>query len=235
MAQILKYDFERPWWSNPIVNAIIGGVSVGGVSYAAGLRDTELATAVAVPAVGGGGVTQLLTGDKVFDKSGGDNTGFMRNGAHVENGALVMDGEDDFVEAPHVALDGTSFSIDTVITLEELTACFVSQRDQAEKDRWLHGIVKGNGAIRFGFFDDDLDTAPETVSTGERTRITFTYDADDNERKIAVNGKVLTSDKPQNSYRGRAGKTWIGMFSPERGRFLKGRMESFSIYPRAIL
>jgi len=39
MAKIMHYDFGRPWWGHPIVNAIISGVSVGGLAYATGIED----------------------------------------------------------------------------------------------------------------------------------------------------------------------------------------------------
>jgi len=97
MAKVLDYDFERPWWGNPVVNAIIGGVSVGGVAYATGMKDGELIVTATAPAIGTGGITHLTTKDKVFDKSGQGNDGVMKNDAHIENGNLVLDGVGDQV------------------------------------------------------------------------------------------------------------------------------------------
>lgn len=101
MAKILEYDFERPWWLNPVVNGIGGGMASGGGGYIA-TGDPQTSGIVAViGSIVTGGVTYALTRDRVFDKSGYGNTGFARNGAHIRDGRLVLPGKDEYVEVPN--------------------------------------------------------------------------------------------------------------------------------------
>jgi len=45
-------------------------------------------------------LTHFATRGKVFDKSGQGKTGYLKNGAHVDNGRLVLDGVDNYVLVP---------------------------------------------------------------------------------------------------------------------------------------
>jgi len=100
MPEALYYDFERPWWGNPIVNGIGGGVASGGGGYVA-TGDPQTSGIVGViGSIVTGGATYALTKGKVFDKSGNGNTGVLKNGAHIEDGKLVMRGGEEVVEVP---------------------------------------------------------------------------------------------------------------------------------------
>jgi len=111
MPKVLDYDFERPWWSNPVVTGIAGGVAFGGGSYVA-TRNPETSGIIGlVGSIVSGGATYVLTRDKVFDASEFGNDGILRNGAHIKEGELSLDGEDDYVSVPH----------DPVLNLDSLT------------------------------------------------------------------------------------------------------------------
>jgi len=61
MAKVLDLDFERPWWGNPIVNGIGGGVASGGGSYAV-TEDPQISGIVGVVgSVITGGLTYAAT------------------------------------------------------------------------------------------------------------------------------------------------------------------------------
>jgi len=98
MPKVLDYDFERPWWSNPVVSGIGGGVASGGGGYAV-TRDPQTSGIVGlIGSIVTGGATYALTHDKVFDKSPSGIDGVIRGPKFVDD-VLRFDGMDDELES----------------------------------------------------------------------------------------------------------------------------------------
>jgi len=121
MAKVLDYDFERPWYATPLGNAEIAvpvGIASGGGTYVA-TEDPSTSSIVGVIAsIVSGGASYALTHNRVFDKSGQGKDGFLKEGAHIEDTELILDGRDDYV-----FVDGfqtPQFSILSKITLAEI-------------------------------------------------------------------------------------------------------------------
>jgi len=101
MAKVLRYDFERLWYTNPWLVAGGTGISVGGSSRLVSKSPKANLVAGSISALVSGFATHIITKDTVYDKSGLGNNGQMLNGAHIEDGQLVLDGVDDYVLVPH--------------------------------------------------------------------------------------------------------------------------------------
>lgn len=99
MTKVLHYDFRPPWWGHPVANGIAGGVASGGGAYATTEDLLTSGIAGVIGSIVAGGGTHAATRGKVFDKSGHGRTGFPKNDAHVEDGSLVLDGEDDYLRS----------------------------------------------------------------------------------------------------------------------------------------
>jgi len=146
MEKVLDYDFERSIWSK--VLPVAGGAGSG----AGGYYLSEGNPIVALISGGAGAVAGYVGGrayenGKVFDRSEYGNGGMLRNGAEVEDGVLVLDGEDDYVEV----IDETSLGLDTT-TEFRITARVKSSEISGDEMVILHN---GRDILRFVIWDGD--------------------------------------------------------------------------------
>jgi len=235
MAKVLDYDFEySPWWSNPVVNGIGGGVASGGGGYAV-TGDPQTSGIIGlIGSVITGGVTYVTTKDKVFDKSGHGNNGIMKNGAHIENGKLVLDGEDDYVLAEGADLGRGSITLLTRIMPEradnggirissERTGAQVNILARSDPQRWHTRIWNDEEEYKTVTKRDmELDSW-HTIRT--------VFDADTGTLELYVDGEIAGSATISGTFDFSRSSVYVGWNRPYQHH--KGRIDSLLVLSRA--
>jgi len=159
MAKVLDYDFVRPWWSNPVVNGIGGGVASGGGGYAV-TRDPQTSGIVGViGSIVTGGVTYALTHNKVFDKSPSGIDGTIKGAEFVDN-VLRFDGKGDRLRSGDFPEDLASKLQD-----EHAIALMVKPAGLKEHDRvyltqttYRPFTLIGGRDLNYNFVDEEGET-----------------------------------------------------------------------------
>jgi hypothetical protein len=100
-------------------------------------------------------------------------------------------GTGDHINAgPVASLANRSFTIEfwAKRNLQGRDDHVVGMGDSQQLRRYLHLVFLNNQGLRFGFFGDDLDTAPGLFLAGEWYHIACVYESSTRERRIYVNG-----------------------------------------------
>jgi hypothetical protein len=114
--------------------------------------------------------------------------------------------------APHIPFDNRSFTIQLWVKPEmnaEEEVVF-SQYEGSSENLSLHLRIYSSGAVRMGFYSNDLDSPAACVKKNEWHNLTFWFDASDRTRKIYVDGQEVVSDTSPSAYLGATGDIWIG-------------------------
>jgi len=253
MANFLDYDFERPWWGHPIVNGIGGGVASGGGSYAVTENPQISGIVGLIGSIVTGGATYVATKGKVFDKSGKGNTGVLKNGAHIENGMLVTDGFDDYVESTTLGDFGSrmkSFKITAVLRWTEDKPMSVMGSHQPEgkpRQQYLYFDVNrtagsapsvGDVAFNVRVYNNMLEvgTSGLNLNDGELHKIECVVrDSSENDASLLVDGEDRTEfarRRGPEAFVNFARPFYVGVSQkgnrPQRG-FFKGAMDLLKI------
>jgi len=92
MPEVLRYDFERPWFANPWIVASTAGVSTGGGSRFVSKRPGVNIATGGLSALISGLADWAITKDTAYDKSGYGLNGELVGKAAIEDSSLVLDG-----------------------------------------------------------------------------------------------------------------------------------------------
>jgi hypothetical protein len=154
----------------------------------------------------------------------------------VEKEGAYFGGRMDWLEAPHIALNGRPFSIALWIreTSEERTVGLVEQFDRNQPRRHLHLMLRGNRQPYFGIYDRNLASPLIVPRDQEWVHLVFQYTGA--ELQIWINGHLIIARKSP-PYEGETGVTAIGKiprWSNVPGKDLVGYMRDFRIYQRAL-
>ena len=139
------------------------------------------------------------------------------------------------VKAPYIELNDKSFSV-TLWAKPALTGpelqCVFTQTHTNGTNTSLHYRIYTNGTVRLGFYGNDLD-APNAVKADEWAHICFWCDADDNTRRIYINGEPMAEDQGKSLYKGTAGDTMVGSWGPNGQKF-NGAIDEVMVWERTL-
>ncbi len=182
-----------------------------------------------------GGTAATTTDDQVRDASGNDGHGTLTNGATV-NGALVLDGVDDYLAIGTVGdlgLNG-SFTATATINLSDLSGdqtVFGTNRSVASQG--LHLVVR-NGKLHFGFHSNDTASSV-LLSTGQDYQVTFRYDAVARTQTIFLDGVQIAQGINKNAFAGPATDVvLIGKWRDTSSNAFTGTIDDAAIIGRAM-
>ncbi len=180
------------------------------------------------------------------DGSGNNNHGTVNGGALWVTGqlgsALQFNGSNAYVGAPHIPLNSQSFTIAMWINPVLYTAqqIIFGQHESGSQNLSMHfrlggpgGTGPAPGAVRMGFYSNDLNTAADVVKDNTWYHLTFWYDFAAQNRKIYVNG-VETAQGAASPYLGASGETNIGRWHSGNAQWFQGIIDDVQIYHRAL-
>jgi len=236
MAKVLDYDFERSIWSK--VLPIVGGTGsgVGGYYLSEGNPIIALISGGAGAVAGYGGAIAYEDG-KVFDKSGYGNTGYLRNGAHVEDGVLVLDGDDDYVLVP----DDPSLDVGKITVSLDFTRRTVADEGittligkfQDGNNYWVVWLRRADHENAEISFTTEVDGERSSVGTGRRItpgRYAVDCEFDGSELAMYLSGEEV--DRSPGKLATYEADVYIG--SQRGGRFAHCNFRRVSIHDRAV-
>jgi hypothetical protein len=150
--------------------------------------------------------------------------------------ALNLDGNNDYVIAPHIPLYHRSFSITMWINAIRLPdppedAPLLTQLDDDSLSKYMHLIIRDYSPY-FGFWIDDL-TENTRIIPGVWYHLAFIYDYFSNMKYIYVNGMLDASIESIGSYEGLSGDTNVGTYYGG-GKTFEGNIDELRIYNRAL-
>ena len=153
-----------------------------------------------------------------------------------EEGSAQLDGRRNWIEAPHVPLNGRPFAV--AFWLQEMTheraVGLVEQFDRNARRSHLHLMLRGNRQPYFGFLGSDLASPVGIPRDGSWVHLIFQYTG--THQQIWIDGHlVCTRETPP--YDGEMGVTAIGKaprWANVQATDLVGRMRDFRIYPRML-
>ena len=153
------------------------------------------------------------------------------------NGALNFDGNDDYVLIPSdPSMDFTgSFTISAwlkpVASPSDHMVWFVHHTANSTGKRLHLRTYYNTGMIRFGFYSDDLDTAPGAMSFGSWNHVVVTYDYNSDTSAIYVDG-VLNVSGNNGPYTGSVVDSYIGRDFDQH--YFDGTIDDVRVYDRAL-
>lgn len=179
-----------------------------------------------------------------FNQTSGDAIDSSGNGYSLSNSnvtygtgrignAAYFNGTDAYFSGTGPDLANSSFSVSTWIYANNL------DRDQvwlniglnSNHDEAMHLRLTTTGALRFGFYDDDLDTPDNTVSTGAWYQVIYMFDASNQARSIYVNGTEVASDIAAGNF---IGTNDLTLGSWQGAELWNGRIDDVQIYNRTL-
>jgi len=161
----------------------------------------------------------------------------VAGGVHLSAEGAVFGGE-DWLEAPHIALNDRPFAIAFWMrdTTDEQSVGLVEQIDPDKnlKRRHLHIVLRKDRQPFFGFYPGHL-LCPLNVPTNQDW-VHFVFQYTGAEQQIWINGRLICTRKIE-PYQGTAGMTTIGKIPRWRnvpGKNFQGSLLDFRIYQRTL-
>jgi len=184
------------------------------------------------------------SGTTAVDSSGNGNDGTLRGGAQWVagqlGGAIQFNGTDSYVAAPHIPLNSQSFTIAMWVNPVLYTAQQVifGQVQTGSQNLSMHFRIGGPGgtapvpgAIRMGFYSNDLNTSGGLIEDNNWYHITFWYDFENQLRRIYVDG-VQQAQDTGSPYLGTSGETRIGQWN--NNQWFRGIIDDVQIYDHPL-
>jgi len=183
------------------------------------------------------------SGDTVRDMSGQGNDGQIEGSpswvAGVLGKALYFDGG-TYVVAPHIPFNERDFTIQLWAKPEMNTAeeTVFTQHELNTDNQSLHLRLYDSGAVRMGFYSNDLDSAEAVINKGQWHNLTFMFELSSSTRSIYVDGKEILSDVSPSAYLGASGDTVIGVWNrPSKPAFYQvyqGAIDEVRVWHRLL-
>lgn len=153
----------------------------------------------------------------------------------VVDGAARFDGDGDWLELPHVALNKGPFAVAIWIRVTGRNPMYglVEQQGSARRNEWLHLMLRGAWQPFLGQYINDA-VSPVMIDPQEWTHLVFQHDGE--RQQIWINGAPVVFRKCE-VYAGAAGVTAIGK-SPRwnnvPSKDFEGFMREVRIYKRSL-
>ncbi|MHC4426417.1 MAG: LamG domain-containing protein, partial [Planctomycetota bacterium] len=180
------------------------------------------------------------SGATAVDSSGNGNDGVLEGGAQWVagqlSGAIEFNGSNAYVRAPHIPLDSRSFTIAMWVNPVLYTDQQVvfGQHESGSGNLSMHlrlggpgGTIPNPGAVRMGFYSNDLDTAGGLIEDNNWYHIAFWYDSESQTRRIYIDG-VQAAEDNASPYLGTSGDTRIGQWN--NNQWFQGIIDDVQIY-----
>jgi hypothetical protein len=184
------------------------------------------------------------SGTTAVDSSGNGNDGTLNGGAlwvaGQLGGAIEFNGSNAYVAAPHIPLDSQSFTIAMWVNPVLYTDQQVvfAQHQTGSGNLSMHyrlggpgGSIPDPGAVRMGFYGNDLDTAGGIIEDNNWYHITFWYNFESQTRRIYIDG-VQAAEDTANPYLGESGETRIGQWN--NNQWFQGIIDDVQIYSHPL-
>lgn len=189
------------------------------------------------------------TGKTAIDSSGNNHNGTVEgDGKWVEGkigGAMQFNGSDTYISASRLPLDNQSFTITIWIYPIELKGnhTFISQGRAAANNK-VHIRVGGPDAeyetpvngLRFGFYENDLDTSANIIQTNMWYHVACIYDYEKKVRTIYVDGERVAQDTDVSPLNGQMGDLMLGTIRMNNNltEYFNGILDDVRIYDRIL-
>jgi probable HAF family extracellular repeat protein len=145
--------------------------------------------------------------------------------------ALEFDGVNDRVEAPALALNETSFTVEAWIRRDEANRWDLALwQGRGVANEGLQFGFRDNNRFTFAFWGNDLDYTPN-INVGEWHHWAGTYDLANNIRSIYLDGQLVAQDQPSSPFKG-VDAFYLGYW-PARGLFFKGALDEVRVWSKA--
>ncbi len=177
-------------------------------------------------------------GDTAFDGSGNGNDGVLTGGPVWVEGilgsALDFSGSNSFVAAPTIPIDSRSFTVAMWINSSAVSGDQVvfGQHESGSQNLSLHYRITGSGAVRMGFYSNDLDSPGGVITEGTWTHLAFVYDFESGDRSIYADGVQIAQASGVSPYLGTAGDTRIGQWN--NNQWFNGMIDDVQLYHNAL-
>jgi photosystem II stability/assembly factor-like uncharacterized protein len=149
------------------------------------------------------------------------------------DGAAEFNGSDAYLSQLGPALANRSFTISSWLYANNLSAdqVWLNVGSNSVTDEALHLRLTTTGALRFGFYFDDLETAGGVFTAGSWHQVVYTYNATTNQRVIYIDGVQRGSDVATGDF---AGNNEIYLGSWGNDEVWNGNIDDVKIYTRVL-
>lgn len=188
------------------------------------------------------------SGTVVKDSSGHGYDATLVNGGTWTNGALTLDGNDDYVKLPDnvmAGLEGITVFLNVNVAQDQATPFWVyglGNSSEGAGNGYLFAGDSGNGfrgSIATGNWSTEQTVlASRGLPLGEWTKLTYTLDADGS-AKLFIDGVQVgemtgVTIDPGSIGDGRTLANSIGRSLYSADKYLKGQVHEFALYNRAL-
>lgn len=181
--------------------------------------------------------------DKVYDRSGQGGNGYVylqatsssKIAAKIGQG-ISFNGSTGFVQLNASSIANSSFSVSGWIYQNvggSDQTWFSMGTGGCAVNACLHLRIIANGAIRFGFYGNDVDSSASLVTTGMWHHLAYTYDVTSGTRYIYLDGVQVATDTAAPAYSGTTA-TYIGRFGGTANEYFNGKVDDVRLYNRAL-
>ena len=155
-------------------------------------------------------------------------------------GALRFAGTGD-VRGAYVAMNQRSFTIAMWVSPSLTSSQIIfSEQSSAANSVSMHLRLGGTGStdapvngIRFGFYNDDLDTPANVLQSNNWYHLTFWYDWSSKARRIYLNGVQIATGTSTTGFLATSGVICLGSWSTN-GQNFTGMIDDFQLYQKAL-
>jgi len=177
----------------------------------------------------------------VFDKSWHWNWGTMKNGAHIEDGKLVLDGEDDYVKIDADVNEMEDWTVSLRMTFKQLP---LAERRYYLTTRGVNPNTRAGGNLRFGVNKREKFQlyggagitghlrypVPGDWKAGGWHRVTVKQVRSEDKRYLYLDGELATTDSNPDMNN----ITRIGAISRRDAYYWYGKIDELCIYDRPL-
>ncbi|MFH1716128.1 MAG: LamG domain-containing protein, partial [Planctomycetota bacterium] len=184
------------------------------------------------------------SGTIAADYSGNANDGVLNGGGQWVDGqlggAIQFNGTNSYVAAPHIPFNSRSFTIAMWVNPVLYTdqQVIFGQVQTGSLNLSMHFRIGGPGgsgpvpgAVRMGFYSNDLNTAGGLIQDNNWYHLTFWYDFPNQTRRIYIDGVQQAEDNGA-PYLGASGETRIGQWN--NNQWFRGIIDDVQIYSHPL-
>lgn len=178
-------------------------------------------------------------GTQVNDLSGNQNNGTLINGPSWTNGkvngALELDGVNDYVTVPNSSILNVTSSLTISLWFRLNTSSgYVDLLNKTGGSQYFLGLDSGLGNNPYFKAGDTVTEAVITIENGKWYHLVGVFDDTGNTNKIYVNGDLIVTEANTGTTPTNSGPITIGAWDSGLESFLDGKIDEVRLYSRAL-